>query len=78
MDRRKFLTECAVSALAIGCLPLTALAAREAAREIYPDLAPVPLPPGKYNVRIVAIKLDKRNVVIEMTCKSLTREEKLR
>ena len=67
IDRRQFLTGCATAALAIGCLPLTALAAREAAREIYPDLAPVPLPPGEYSMRILAVRLDEQDREIKMT-----------
>ena len=76
-NRRQFLTGCATVALAIGCLPLTALAAREAVKKIYPvlyvpDLAPTPLPPGTYNMRIVAVKLAEQTTGQKAPFESIT------
>jgi len=67
MNRRQFLTGCAASALAIGCSSPIALAAREAARKIYPDLAPIPLPPGIYSMRILSVVLDDKDGEIKLT-----------
>ena len=67
MDRRQFMAGVAALAIATGCLPLTALAARKATRKIYPDLAPTPLPQGIHNMKILAVKLDKGKVEIKLT-----------